>query len=78
MRNFWRGYRKASDLRERADNAKIKADQLAKLPELMYGGGGADAEREFVIALQEWKPGITDGEVQDWLKHFRNGVSGEQ
>jgi len=78
MKRFWRGFRKASDLREREEIAKIKREQLNKIRELMYGGGGPEAERELRIALQAWKPGILEREIEVYIKQFRSGVSGEQ
>jgi hypothetical protein len=76
MKKFWRGFRKASDQRERAENAKIKAQQLNKVRELISGGGGADDERDFIVAVTAWKPEIKEQELQELLKRFRNAVSG--
>jgi hypothetical protein len=78
MRKFWRGFRQASDLREREENAKIKKEQLEKLRALIYGGGGAADEHEFIVAVKAWKPGITEQELREYIKRFRNAVSGEQ
>jgi len=77
MKRFWRGFRKASDLRERQEIAKIKSEQLGKIRELMYGGGGPEAERELRVAIQAWKPGISEREIEAYIKLFRIGVSGE-
>jgi hypothetical protein len=77
MKKFFRGFRKASDLRERAANAKIRAEQLQRIRNLIEGGGGAQDEREVIETIRAWKPGIKDQETQALLKQFRIAVSGD-
>ena len=39
MKNFWRGFRQAKDIREREERARVKSELLDKLRELLTTGG---------------------------------------
>jgi|HubBroStandDraft_4_1064222.scaffolds.fasta_scaffold74365_4 hypothetical protein len=73
MKKFFRGFRKASDLREREGNAKLKAALLRKLSDFIDGRGGG--EHEVVNAMRAWRKDMTEEEVQNYIKRLRTAAS---
>lgn len=73
MKKFFRGFRKASDLREREENAKQKAILLRKLSDFIDGRGGG--EHEVVNALRAWRKGTTEEEMQEYIRRLKIAAS---
>ncbi len=76
MKKFWRGFRKASDLREREELRKEKENQLAKLRECL--ALGYDGEAKYVNALKAWNKNMSREELQERIRQFRDAVAENQ
>lgn len=77
MKKFWRGFRRESDEQQREQRAKIRAEQLRKLRQLLEVGGH-EAEPEYVQLLKDWKPDITKEELALRIKQYHAAVSERQ
>jgi len=77
MKNFWRGFRQAKDIRERQERTRVKSELLNKLRELLRTGG-QEAEAEYVKVVKELKPDITKEELAQRIRQYHAAVSERQ
>lgn len=77
MKKFWRGFRKASDLREREEVAKVREELLARLRQLLQTGGH-EAEPDFVKVLKQIDQGISGERLQERIRQFHDAVNARQ
>jgi len=77
MKKFWRGFRKASDLRERDERQKRRAELLERIQTLMLAGAH-DAVDEFRQLVKEIKPDISKEEMADKVKQYHDAVNARQ
>jgi len=77
MRKFWRGFRKASDLRKREEIAKVRSDLLDRLSRLIRTGGH-EAESEYVIVLKQIRQDIGPEELRERIRQFHDAVNVRQ
>ncbi len=77
MKNFWRGFRQAKDIREREERTRVKSELLDKLRELLRTGGH-EAEAEYVKVVKELKPDITKEELVERIRQYHAAVSERQ
>jgi hypothetical protein len=77
MRRFWRGFRKASDLREREEIAKVRSDLLARLSDLVRTGGH-EAESEYVTVLKQIRQDMSEEELRGRITQFHDAVNARQ
>lgn len=77
MKKFWPGFRKESDLREREEKMKRRAELLERL-RMLINTGGHEAEPEFRGILKDVKPGISKEEMAERVKQFHDAVSARQ
>lgn len=77
MRNFWRGFRKASDLREREENEKIKQELLHRIAEFIDDASTVEDEQDLAAAIKAWDKTLTDEEVRDLIRQLRIASSDE-
>ena len=77
MKKFWRGFRKPSDLREREERLKRRAELLERLQTLMLAGGH-DAEQEFRQLVKDIKSEISNEEMAQRVKQFHDAVNARQ
>jgi hypothetical protein len=77
MKKFWRGFRKASDEREREEQAKRRAEVLERLRNLMLAGGH-DSEGEFRQMMKDLKPDISNVEMAERVRQYHDAVSARQ
>lgn len=77
MKEFWRGFRKASDLREREERQKRRAELLERLQTLLLTGGH-EAEGEYRRLVKEIKPDISNEEMAERVKQYHDAVSARQ
>jgi len=77
MKKFWKGFRKASDLREREEIAKARSDLLVKLSDLIETGGH-EAEPEYVIVLKQIRQDMSEEELRDRIRQYHDAVNARQ
>jgi hypothetical protein len=77
MRNFWRGFRKASDLRQREEIAKVRSDLLERLGHLVRMGGH-EAEGEYVTVLKQIRQDMSAEELQERIRQYHDAVNARQ
>jgi hypothetical protein len=77
MKNFWRGFRKASDIREREEIAKVREDLIETLRRLIRTRGH-DGEAEYVRELKRWKQDISPAELQEQIRRYHVAVDERQ
>lgn len=77
MRRFWRGFRKAKDVREREEIAKVRQDLLERLTQLVRYGGH-DAEPEYVAVLKQIRQDMSAKELQERIRQFHDAVDERQ
>lgn len=74
MKKWWTGFRKASDLREREENLKIKNNLYRKMSDLLDHPTSA-SEAEIIAALKAWKKDMTEEEAREYVRRLRNEAS---
>lgn len=77
MRKFWRGFRKASDLREREEIAKVRSDLLDRLSQLIRTGGH-EAESEYVAVLKQIRQDMSEDELRERIRQYHDAVNARQ
>jgi hypothetical protein len=77
MKKFWHGFRKAKDLNEREEIAKVRSDLLERLNRLVQVGGH-DAEPEYVVVLKQIRQDISQEELQEKIRQFHDAVNERQ
>ena len=77
MKKFWRGFRKESDLREREEKMKRRAELLERL-QMLINTGGHEAEAEFRGIVKDIKPDINPEEMAQRVKQYHDAVSARQ
>lgn len=77
MRKFWRGFRKASDLREREEVAKVRSDLLERLSHLIRIGRH-EAEPEYVLVLKQIRQDMSEEELRERIRQFHDAVNDQQ
>lgn len=77
MKKFWRGFRKESDLREREEKMKRRAELLERLQTLI-NTGGHEAEDEFRGIVEDINPDISRGEMAERVREFHAAVNARQ
>ena len=77
MKKFWRGFRKESDLGEREEKMKRRAELLERL-QILINTGGHEAEDEFRRIVKDVKPDISREEMAERVKQFHDAVSARQ
>jgi len=77
MKKFWRGFRKASDLREREEIAQIRSDLLERLSRLVRTGGH-EAEPEYVAVLKQIRQDMSEEELRERIRQFHDAVNERQ
>lgn len=73
MKRWWRGFRKASDLREREELAKVKEEFLKEVSFLIatFGHEGEQAYREL---LKDTFPDKSEAEIGEDIKQYHVAV----
>jgi len=77
MKRFFKGFRKASDLRERTENQKLKDAVLGKLHDIVGHVLTSQDEQDFALLVRAWKPDLSDAEVEEYIRLLRSAASGE-
>ncbi len=77
MKNYWRGFRQAKDIREREERVRVKSELLDKLRKLLTTGGH-EAEAEYVQVVKELKPETTKEELTERIRQYHAAVSERQ
>ncbi len=77
MKKFWRGFRRASDLREREERQKRRAELLERVQTIMRAGGH-ESEGEFRQLMKDIQPDISSEEMAERVRQFHAAVSERQ
>jgi hypothetical protein len=82
MKKAWRGFRKASDLREREEREKVRAELLDELRRLVETGRH-EAEAEYVAVVKQFYRDtfgreISNDELRQRIRQFHDAVNERQ
>jgi hypothetical protein len=77
MRKFWRGFRKASDLREREERKAARNELILKLLHLLRTGSH-EAVDEYAGIVKDLNPDVTEEELREQIKRYHAAVNERQ